>query len=372
MQRIPESAATYSIRSQADLYITIPKILNMSMLADCSEVDRSLICTIASELATNIIKYAGSGKIQIRRFDLPEFTDIEVTATDKGPGIGDVQSAMVESYSSGGTLGLGLSGVKRISNKFEINSGVDCGTTVVATKRIRNTLSSVNYERFQSRYSLPATNKIDRVTQYHHTDKKFFPVGGNECLDIGIRIRCSYGQRLSGDQVCVATLPYGYLIGIIDVTGHGPDANTLSNRLANLINDHATSDLLSLMNLLHTEATGTIGASVGLAYINTQTAQIDYLGLGNTTLLLLSNENWRPVSRSGVLGTRLPTLSVQTKPFLRHDLLLMFTDGVSESTLTKDLQGLLYKSSESIANSLVEIAGKKYDDASCAVAKWIR
>ena len=372
MQRIPGSIVSFSLRSGLDLQIAITKILNIPMLADCSEVDRSLICTIASELGSNIVKYADSGLVQIRRYDLPDFSDIEITASDKGPGIPDVDQAMTENYSSGGTLGLGLSGVKRISNKFQILSSPGCGTTVVATKRIRHTLASVNYSRFQDKYSAPTAKEFTHIPHSHKSEEIFTPAVENRFLDIGIRIRCSYGERLSGDQVCVVPMETGCLLAIIDVTGHGANASALANRLARFIKENSTSELLELINLLHKEAENTLGASIGLAFIETRTAQIHYLGLGNTSLLLLSNKNWRPVSRAGVLGMRLPTLLIQTRPFQRDDLLVMFTDGLSETGSVKDLRSIGYKNAESIANYLVDISGKKYDDASCVVVKWIK
>lgn len=372
MAQAPESVLSFNLRLGTDLQIAITKILNVPMLADASEVDRSLICTIASELGTNILKYAGSGTIQIKRFNLPDFSDIEIKAIDEGPGIQNVDLAMVESFSSGGTLGLGLPGVKRIANKFSIDSDPGRGTTVMAVKRIRHTMANINHNRFKSRYSDPDTARIDRHTREHLNDRMTAPITANMQLDLGVRIRCCYGQSLSGDQVCISELKNGFLIAIIDVTGHGPAASALAIKLSQFIKANANEDLPQLMRQLHQEAEGTVGASVGLAYINTHTAQIDYLGVGNTSLVLLSDKNWRPISKNGVVGLRLSTPLVQTNPFSPDDILIMHTDGLSQSILSKELGTLRYKNSESIANMLVDLSGKKYDDATCMVAKWMK
>lgn len=372
MQRTPGSSLSFSLRSRVDLHLTIAKILKLPMLADCSEIDRSLICTIASELGSNILKYGEYGVVHIKRYDLPGFSDIEVKATDNGPGITDLENAMVDSYSSGGTLGLGLPGVKRIADKFKIESTPGSGTTVVATKRIHRTSKGINYARFRDNSLVPASKCLSEAIKGYVPSQPFIPLVENDSLDIGIRIRCSYGERHSGDQICVVPLHNGCLVSIIDVTGHGSNASILANRLTVLIKENASSDLQSLMELLHRESSGTLGASVGLCFVDFQTAEVRYLGLGNTSLLLMSDKNWRPVSKSGGVGLLMPSLTLQTNAFQRDDLLLMFSDGVSETGLTKDLKSFTYRDAENIANLVIDQAGKKYDDASCVVVKWIK
>ncbi len=86
------------------------------------EIICQMIATAVSELANNIIKYAGSGEILIDRIKTASRTGIEVIARDRGPGIEDIQKAMADHYSSGNTLGLGLPGVKRMMDEFEITS----------------------------------------------------------------------------------------------------------------------------------------------------------------------------------------------------------------------------------------------------------
>ncbi len=98
------------------------------------EVLCQMIATAVSELANNIIKYAGSGEILVDRIDDGKRTGIEVVARDKGPGIENIQQAMADHYSSGKTLGLGLPGVQRMMDEFEITSEPGKGTTVTVRK----------------------------------------------------------------------------------------------------------------------------------------------------------------------------------------------------------------------------------------------
>ncbi len=98
------------------------------------EIVGHMIATAVSELARNIVKYAGRGEILIDRIDTGSRTGIEVTARDRGPGIEDIQQAMADHYSSGNTLGLGLPGVKRMMDEFELTSVPGQRTTVIIRK----------------------------------------------------------------------------------------------------------------------------------------------------------------------------------------------------------------------------------------------
>ena len=91
-----------------------------------------MIATAVSELAYNIVKYAGRGEILMGQITAGSRVGLEVVARDKGPGIEDTQQAMADRFSSGGTLGLGLPGVKRLMDEFSLDSAPGEGTRVIA------------------------------------------------------------------------------------------------------------------------------------------------------------------------------------------------------------------------------------------------
>ena len=98
------------------------------------EVGRQMIATAVSELAHNILKYARRGVIHLSKVSEHGRAGIEIVAEDGGPGIVDVERALQDSYSSGDTLGLGLPGVKRMMDEFEITSTPGQGTRVKVRK----------------------------------------------------------------------------------------------------------------------------------------------------------------------------------------------------------------------------------------------
>jgi len=93
----------------------------------------AMLATAVSELARNIIKYAGKGEVRLTRLEGSR-PGVEVIAIDQGPGISDTAAALTDHYSSSGTLGLGLPGVRRLMDEFELESEAGKGTRVVARK----------------------------------------------------------------------------------------------------------------------------------------------------------------------------------------------------------------------------------------------
>lgn len=94
----------------------------------------TLVATAISELARNILMYAGRGEIVISAIEQGERRGVAVVARDRGPGIPDVPKAMQDGYSTSGRLGLGLPGVRRLMDDFQISSQAGEGTMVVAKK----------------------------------------------------------------------------------------------------------------------------------------------------------------------------------------------------------------------------------------------
>ena len=99
-----------------------------------SLVDQTKIVTAASELGRNTIQHGGGGRALIEIINDGTRKGLRLTFEDQGPGIADIALAMRDGYSTGGGLGLGLSGAKRLSNEFAITAAPGEGTRVVITR----------------------------------------------------------------------------------------------------------------------------------------------------------------------------------------------------------------------------------------------
>ncbi|MEW6096863.1 MAG: ATP-binding protein [bacterium] len=93
-----------------------------------------MIATAVYELAKNIFRYAKRGEIIIRRIKKGTKKGVEIIAQDNGPGIADIENAMKDHFSTGGGLGLGLPGVKRLMDEFVIDKERQRGTKITVRK----------------------------------------------------------------------------------------------------------------------------------------------------------------------------------------------------------------------------------------------
>lgn len=96
--------------------------------------DLTRIATGISEIGRNIVAYAKTGEIHINVIENEIKRGIEITAEDKGPGIQDIPLAMSDGYSTGDRKGLGLPGVRRLMDEFELESSSGNGTTIKMRK----------------------------------------------------------------------------------------------------------------------------------------------------------------------------------------------------------------------------------------------
>ena len=125
---------TVSIVSDLDIVTARQEGRALALLMGFSSTDATLVAASISELARNIILYAKHGEIALGVIEDGGRRGIGVEARDEGPGIPDVRRALIGGYSTSGGLGLGLPGVRRLMDEFEITSEPGKGTTVRARK----------------------------------------------------------------------------------------------------------------------------------------------------------------------------------------------------------------------------------------------
>jgi serine/threonine-protein kinase RsbT len=118
------------IASDVDIVIARQRGRTLAVQLGFSPTEATLIATAISELARNIVLYAKHGEIGLTVVNGSRKGGVIVVARDEGPGIADVSRAVAAGYSTSGGLGLGLSGVRRLMDEFEIASELGKGTTV--------------------------------------------------------------------------------------------------------------------------------------------------------------------------------------------------------------------------------------------------
>jgi serine/threonine-protein kinase RsbT len=123
-----------SIQSSADIVLVRQAVRKWSVELGFSLVDQTKIVTAASELARNTLDYGGGGTVKLETLQEGMRRGLRLTFADQGPGIPDIELALKDGYTTGGGLGMGLSGTKRLMNEFEIVSRVGEGTCITITK----------------------------------------------------------------------------------------------------------------------------------------------------------------------------------------------------------------------------------------------
>lgn len=350
----------FPLKDHADLTLAMMKAEQSTLLSDASSYDRSLIKTILSELGTNIIKYAKSGVITMEQVEANGMVDIAICARDIGPGIPDINLAMEDQFSTGTSLGLGLPGVRRMADVFSIESSLTTGTVVNVQKRIK---SNGYVESTVKRLSPTLSHKKLKSDAVRNANRPLF--------DVAYYVRPMPSETASGDMAAYFELQNGILMALIDVSGHGIGANTLANQMHDYLEQHLSSSPLDLMSDLHEQLKGTRGAAVGLLFVDTDKGLASYCGVGNTGLYRVKGDPWHPVSKDGVLGQRLPTLREQTTALANGDVILMWTDGISELAGKNYVKKNAHLPAASLARDVVAALGRPFDDAGCIIFKWI-
>jgi serine/threonine-protein kinase RsbT len=126
--------ATLPLRSDEDVVALRRHVRERAVAIALSLVDQTKLVTAASELARNTIKYGGGGEVYLDAMADGFRQGVGLVFVDDGPGIPDLELALRDGYTTGGGLGLGLSGSKRLVDEFDIDSRPGAGTAVAVIK----------------------------------------------------------------------------------------------------------------------------------------------------------------------------------------------------------------------------------------------
>jgi serine/threonine-protein kinase RsbT len=128
------SVQVQTISNDDDVVRVRQLVRSVAVATNLSLVDQTKVVTAASELARNTLIYGGGGRAEVQVVSNSRRDGVRITFIDEGPGIGDVERAFTDGYSTGGGLGLGLSGARRLMDEFELETKIGQGTVVTAVK----------------------------------------------------------------------------------------------------------------------------------------------------------------------------------------------------------------------------------------------
>lgn len=125
---------TIAIKSSDDVVRVRQHVRTRAVEMGMGLVDQTKIVTAASELARNTLDYGGGGRVHVETVENGARRGVRLVFEDEGPGIPNIDAALTDGFSTGGGLGLGLTGARRLSNEFDIKSVVGQGTRVMIAR----------------------------------------------------------------------------------------------------------------------------------------------------------------------------------------------------------------------------------------------
>ena len=125
---------TRPLRAEDDVVRARQAVRAWAVAMGFSLVDQTKLVTAASELARNTVVYGGGGGMRMEQVQEGVRLGLRLTFEDQGPGIPDVERALQDGFTTGGGLGLGLGGARRLVNEFSLHSAPGEGTRITVTK----------------------------------------------------------------------------------------------------------------------------------------------------------------------------------------------------------------------------------------------
>lgn len=292
------------------------------------------LAIIVTEAATNILRHAGRGTIILRAVLVGDAPGVEVLALDKGPGIPDLSRAMRDGFSTSGTAGQGLGGIRRLAQVFDLYSQRGVGTALLA--------------RVGEEQATVVTSIDDRV--------------GAVCIPVSGQVECGDAWRVvvqARDRTTVM---------VVDGLGHGPQAAAAAAAATALLPSRPLDEAHVLLGALDEAMRGTRGAALSVTVIDVAAREAQFSGVGNVDgRVIAKGKTTHLVPQNGIIGHTMPTLRPSAVPWPAGGRLIMHSDGVSARWHMDAYPGLLAAHPALVAGVIYRDFARGRDDATVIV-----
>ena len=299
---------------------------------DCEE-----IVLVVTELASNLVRHAGGGRLVLTAHALPGQAGIQIESEDQGPGIPDFDRALTDGYSSAGSLGAGLGTVNRLMDEVELRPLAERGTHIVCRRWLRTSAAA------------PAIR----------------------WLEFGVATRAYRHLRENGDAFVLRQWDSNALAGVIDGLGHGQFAQRAAHTARQYIEQHYDRPLEDLFLGTGRASRATRGVVMALARFEFANRTLAVASIGNIETRVHGTP--APVIvRRGVVGLNAPQPVTTAFQWTKNSVLVMHSDGVSSGWGWQDFGDLAEESASNAAQQLLAAFGKAEDDATVLVVRSAR
>jgi anti-sigma regulatory factor (Ser/Thr protein kinase) len=286
------------------------------------------VALVATELATNLIKHGGGGRLLIDDAD----THIDLLALDRGPGMADVDACLADGFSTAGTPGNGLGAVRRLSQALHVASWPNLGTAVLA-----------RMTRDKSEPVPPAA--------------------------VGAVVLAKPGEQVCGDAWSAHEDGAGRTLFVVDGLGHGTEAAVAANAAVAQFQRSREEAPADIVQSVHLAMRHTRGGAVAVARIVWESASVYFAGLGNIAGVLITpaGQMRRMVSHNGTAGHIARRIRAFEYP-CAEGRLIMHSDGLATSWRLDAYPGLARAHPLLLAGVLYRDHARNRDDTTVVVA----
>lgn len=299
------------------------------------ERERGALAIVVTEIATNLVKHAGTGAIVVDALAHNGNRGIRVLGLDKGPGIGDISTAMGDGHSTAGTAGNGLGAIKRLSHTFDIYSMPGTGTAILADFWLNG-----------------------QVPPNHAP------------IEVGVVSVPIKGEEVCGDGWGVKKTADAMVFMVVDGLGHGFLASEAAREAERVFAESQTDSPTPILQDAHDSLKKTRGAAMAVTSLRFEKGVVSFAGVGNIGASIVSPDGSRGMaSHNGTVGHQLHKIQEFAYPWSADNFLVMHSDGLNTRWDLASYPGIWNKHPGLIAGILYRDFSRERDDVTVLVAR---
>jgi anti-sigma regulatory factor (Ser/Thr protein kinase) len=285
---------------------------------------------LATEVSRNVLVHGGGGEVVLTGIREQDASTARILAMDKGPGIPNMAQAMMDGYSTAGTMGGGMGAMKRIANKLDV---------------------------FSSREGTIVLLQIGQISP-------------PEQLQVAGLAVPYPGERVCGDAWTSYRTPERTVSMVVDGLGHGWEASQAAQEAVAIFRKRVESGPGQILSYVHEALKKTRGAVAAIAEIRPREGTLVYAGVGNIAAVVLSRGTSRSlVSHNGTLGVATSKIQEFKSEWPSDGVLVVHSDGLQSRWDLSPYAGLLARHAAVIGGALLRDFRRQRDDASVLVVK---
>jgi anti-sigma regulatory factor (Ser/Thr protein kinase) len=306
---------------------------------------------VVQEIGTNAVSYAASGGWLHFTTPLTTLPGIELFYWDTGPGIYNLDRAVRDGVSTGGSLGAGLGAIHRLMDEFDVYSTVRTTARLTLAEQRRTNHGTA----LLARKWLGAKDERSQAAQ---------------ATRIGAWSRPHPNEMENGDAYFIRSRNERTLYAVVDGLGHGSGAKKASDVALEALDEWRGEPLDRVIQAAHEALRATRGAVLSAVVIDEEAQSFECAGVGNVMVRVFdAPERIAPISINGTLGARLGQIRVWKYRWAEGATCVLASDGVSASWEMNLYPGLLKRSPQLLAGILMRDYGRTSDDATVLVIK---